>query len=266
MFPSEKTELAHKVHPPETNVSLDVSQTPADPVTITSGTPGKNARKWMSSRFIVGFSVPIVVWLGVYLFAKDMYTAASYGIPLALLVTGAFFLSSDYQRLYRITQDRISTNSGVSAEEMVAKFLNNLPVNCFVIHGLSTCHGDIDHILICPKGVFSIETKSYTGSVSVSGDKLLRNNRPFKPDPVVQALLGARTIRETLASEFPDVPVEPILLFPNGRVRIKKKVKGVTVASLSFFSQYLDQRSDFLSAKAAMKVYYALLNKWKKSK
>jgi len=229
---------------------------------VSRGTPGSNARRWMASRFVVSFAVPIAAWVGAYVLGRDMETIATYGVPLALLVTGAFFLSGDYKRLYWMTRDRVSSAKGASAEEDVASFLNDLPLNHFVIHSYDTGMGDVDHVLACSKGVFTMETKGYSGSVSADGDRLLRNNRPFDPDPIRQALSEASMVQGSLeAGGLSGVRTEPLIVFPKGRVRIRERVGGVAVVSLSYLPKYIEHLPDRITTATALRAYNILLRR-----
>jgi len=57
---------------------------------------------------------------------------------------------------------------GASAEEHVGWLLDALPAPQWrVVHDAATGHGNIDHVVIGPPGVFTIETKSHPGQVHV---------------------------------------------------------------------------------------------------
>jgi hypothetical protein len=57
---------------------------------------------------------------------------------------------------------------GASAEEHVGALLEQLPdEEWHVVHDASIGHGNIDHILIGPAGVYTVETKSHPGPVRV---------------------------------------------------------------------------------------------------
>ena len=81
---------------------------------------------------------------------------------VALLVS--MFVISRYVLPLVARRDR-----GASAEEHVGSLLAALPQPQWrVIHDASFGHGNVDHILIGPAGVFTVETKSHPGPVRVS--------------------------------------------------------------------------------------------------
>ncbi len=71
-----------------------------------------------------------------------------------------------------------SWGKGALGEEYIEKLLQNLPDNFLIINNFETnYHGDIDHIVIAPAGVFLIETKNTSGYYSSDGKNLLRNKK-----------------------------------------------------------------------------------------
>jgi hypothetical protein len=52
---------------------------------------------------------------------------------------------------------------GIRGEEAVADVLAALPSSYWVLHGVWTGHGDVDHVVIGPTGVFALETKAWEG-------------------------------------------------------------------------------------------------------
>lgn len=66
----------------------------------------------------------------------------------------------------------ISWKKGLNGENLVADYLNSLSKENFVFNevNLPNSRGNIDHIVIGPKGIFAIETKNLTGSFVVDDD------------------------------------------------------------------------------------------------
>jgi hypothetical protein len=68
---------------------------------------------------------------------------------------------------------------GSFGERRVASILKRLPDNYFVINGLKTSTGDIDHVVVGPTGIFAIDTKHWRGVVKSDGKgELLLNDKP----------------------------------------------------------------------------------------
>lgn len=60
---------------------------------------------------------------------------------------------------------------GGVGEGRVTKIINSFGDNYFLINDVIVNGAQIDHILVCPKGLYTIETKLYDGKVYGSGKK-----------------------------------------------------------------------------------------------
>lgn len=59
---------------------------------------------------------------------------------------------------------------------------NSFPEEHFIIHDFDTGRGNIDHILVGPKGIITLELKSHRGKVTFDGTILRRDGLPFGED------------------------------------------------------------------------------------
>lgn len=76
---------------------------------------------------------------------------------------------------------------GARGEEMVAGELAHLPASWTILNGVLLPDGrDVDHVAVGPQGIFVIETKHWSGEVSVAGAQILANGRPLERSPVEQ--------------------------------------------------------------------------------
>jgi len=124
---------------------------------------------------------------------------------------------------------------GASAEEHVGGLLEELSGRDWrVLHDASLGHGNIDHILIGPGGVFTVETKSHPGPVRVT------------------RLHGA-TLRQAQAQRkaikgITGVDVEPLLVFSRAWVdRPLIRRKGVRVVPARMLLTHLTRQPERLS-------------------
>jgi hypothetical protein len=163
--------------------------------------------------------------LGRTLGLHDLRFLAS---ELALLAT--IFVISRYVLPLVERRDR-----GASAEEQVGSLLEQLPADSWrVIHDASFGRGNIDHILIGPAGVFSIETKSH-------------------PGPVRVGRVHGATIRQAQAQrdaieQVVGMNVEPLLVFSRAWVdRPLARRKGVRVLPARVLIAHLRKRHTTLS-------------------
>lgn len=116
-------------------------------------------------------------------------------------------------------------------EKVVGQFLESLRENGYrVLHDIVGDNFNIDHLLIGPKGVFTIETKTMSkpargiAEIEYDGTQILVNG--FKPDrdPVVQAKAQAHWIKE-LVKELTgkSITVRPAVVYPGWFINQKQK-------------------------------------------
>jgi Nuclease-related domain len=110
---------------------------------------------------------------------------------------------------------------GRDGEKVVGQFLETLRERGYrVFHDISGGNFNLDHVLIGPAGVFTIETKTYRkpsgdARVTFNGDSIRIGG--FEPDraPVVQARAQASWLRELLAeSTGREFEVRSAIVFP----------------------------------------------------
>jgi hypothetical protein len=118
-------------------------------------------------------------------------------------------------------------NSGIQAEKAVGQFLEQFRSHGYkVLHDIPVKVGNttfnIDHLLIGPKGIFTVETKSWRKPikgqciVAYDGQQVRINGHSPDRDPIAQALGQAAWVRDYLKSctALPVVPITPIVVYP----------------------------------------------------
>jgi Nuclease-related domain len=133
----------------------------SDPVGRTAGQYARAAVRRLRMRTLVSLGVLAVAsaLLGRTFGLHDKRFLAS---EVALLVS--MFVISRYVMPLVERRDR-----GASGEEHVGSLLEQISDDGWrVIHDASLGRGNVDHILIGPPGVLTVETKSHPGPVRVS--------------------------------------------------------------------------------------------------
>ena len=132
---------------------------------------------------------------------------------------------------------------GATGEEQVGGLLDELADGEWrVMHDVTLGHGNVDHILVGPAGVFTVETKSHPGPVYV---------RRVHGRTLSQAQAQRRAIEEVTG-----VSVEPLLVFSRAWVdRPMARRKGVRVIPARMLRGYLSRgRPPRLSAEEIERV------------
>jgi hypothetical protein len=132
---------------------------------------------------------------------------AAGGLCLLLAVGVAVALAMGERRLAAFLK-------GARGEERVAHALAFLPAAFTIFHGVSVrgMRTDCDHVVVGPTGVFAIETKYWSGRVSVEEGEVLYNGLRPSRSPVKQARDSARSLQTALnVPGAQPVPVLPVV-------------------------------------------------------
>lgn len=112
---------------------------------------------------------------------------------------------------------------GAAGERRTAKTLKNLPDPWLVLHAVSVGHhgADIDHVLVGPAGIVTVNTKSHPGRwVSVSASGITVDGE--RTDYVSKSLIEQqRVARLAGAAGFPDVPIRSLIVIDRARVTVQ---------------------------------------------
>lgn len=187
-----------------------------------------------SAVAIMYMALPVMfmVWL-----AQDFdWRQVKFGSVEWMFVAGAMIVFlwglRDYIRHYRA---REKVRDGWTAEHVTGLQLNRLVSDgCIVMHDLPGDGFNIDHVVIAPRGVYAVETKSFRKPkqiergdnyrVSFDGSALrfpdfIERNAPAQAER--QASWLSRVLRESLGVE---VPVIPALALPGWHIEPNEAV------------------------------------------
>lgn len=142
--------------------------------------------------------------------------------PILFSVICAAFLSFVAWRIWRVRPKLRALRQGADGEKAVGQYLERLREKGYsVFHDVVGQGFNVDHVLVGPAGVFSIETKTWSkpkrgdARVVVDGDHLLINGKEPDRDPVAQAQAQSRWLRGLLTdSTGKTFEVTPVVLFP----------------------------------------------------
>ncbi len=119
---------------------------------------------------------------------------------------------------------------GATGEEQVGSLLDGLEGRGWhAIHDASLGNGNVDHILIGPAGVFTVETKSHPGPVRVAR--------------IHGATIGQAQAQQRAIARVTGLEVEPLIVYSRAWIdRPLARRKGVRVLPARMLPGYLDRR------------------------
>jgi hypothetical protein len=152
-------------------------------------------------------------------------------------------------RFFRVRRDVKALRLGRDGEKDVGQKLEALRKGGYeVFHDIIGDGFNLDHVLIGPAGIFTIETKTHSKplkgnpSVVFDGDKIIIGGLEPERNPVVQAKAQASWLRELLAeSTGRKFEVRPVMVYPGWFVENKRPSnKAVWVLNPKGLPTFLD--------------------------
>ncbi len=148
-----------------------------------------------SSFFMLAF----MEWLGYLTHAPRQ--------PILFSICAALAISGLVWRVIYVRRKLRPLKLGLHGERVVGQFLEGFRSRGGrVFHDVPGEGFNIDHVLICPQGIFAIETKTWSlpwpaAKVVNREGKLLKAGFTPERDPVTQVSAAARWLQDTLSRE-----------------------------------------------------------------
>lgn len=145
---------------------------------------------------------------------------------------------------------------GRDGERVVGQFLESLRESgCHVFHDIVGDSFNVDHVVISNKGIYVIETKTYSkpasgnATINYDGQKILVNGKSTYRDIPVQAKAATSYIKKILNdSTGKEYDPFPVVLFPGWFVEGSGNKKGkLWVLEPKAFRKFLDAQAVKLS-------------------
>jgi hypothetical protein len=161
-------------------------------------------------------------------------------IVITVFLVGFYY----YQRKYQVF------NGGWQGEKQVANLLTqNLSDDYYLLNDLylQGGGGDIDHIVLAPAGVFVLETKNWSGNITVNGDEWHRDrNHAAGSSPSNQVKRNTQKIRNIL-DHSPNLRnlgiwVEGIVVIASKHAQLHLNNPTVPVLTLPEVPNYIKNR------------------------
>ena len=178
--------------------------------------------------------------------------------PATFLALGLLFVLQRLGGKGRVL-DPERLRRGISGEEAVADALAGLPSSYWVLHGVSTGHGDVDHVVIGPTGVFALETKAWDGKFYRSRGQLYCNGKPAE-HVLRQARGAAGQVRELLLAAGIDEWVEAVVVAARASVsRSPVRFRKSYVISINDLVGFVTDRPHSLSSTTVLQAKTTLM-------
>jgi hypothetical protein len=142
--------------------------------------------------------------------------------PVPFTVAAVLVVGYAAYRFHQVRPRMKALRQGQEGEKAVGQFLERLREDGFqVFHDVVGPGFNIDHVLIGPSGVFSVETKTRSkpergnAEVTFDGASIRVAGQLPDRDPLAQAKAQARWLKAILAESTGRTPeVRPVVLFP----------------------------------------------------
>lgn len=184
-------------------------------------------------------------WLQIMPITPWFYTM------FALVSIGLFIFK--YMKISKVIQ---RNKQGLDGEREVGELLEKLRINGHeVFHDIVFVGFNVDHVVVCKKGIFCIETKTYSKpakgetKLTFDGETLTVNGFRSKA-PIIQVKAASKSIQELVEqTSGKKCYVRPVLLFPGWFVDSKNKINENDIWALhpKGFSVFVSNSQDCLS-------------------
>lgn len=149
------------------------------------------------------------------------------GVSAVVTLWGAF-------GIVRLSRVAARYKLGRQGERYVGQLLQTLDLpGARVFHDIPTDRGNLDHVIVCDRGVYVIETKTWkkvsNEQIEVREGLLYRRGRRVHGDPVGQAAAGGRWLNRVLERETgKSYECKPVVVLPGWFVKpMDDATKGV---------------------------------------
>jgi nuclease-like protein len=211
--------------------------------TVTYRKAGLGVRKMTYSQLAIGLFFLFLSIGGIYRYMGSTQAIASLGLTVMVIVSMKFFHWAEAMgaKADKFTDRAISWKQGAVVEESVGGLLEALPKNYFVVNDFVTKKGTIDYIVVGPKGILTIETKSHQGVVTNNGEKLLSDGHPFEKNLIKQAWAQCYIVQDLLAEKgVCALRPQPVIVFMDGDVQVKERVGRVQIIGMKDLHAFLE--------------------------
>lgn len=210
-------------------------------------------RQW-DDKFEPYIVATVLLWFMALMFLWQKLTSSPpQPILFAIIATGATGIAA--YKLRREIQSRRQLLRGLEGELAVGQELEKLRAQGYeVFHDLPGDSFNVDHVVVGPRGIFTIETKTVSkpekgkAIVQYDGQEVLVNGLAPDRDPIIQAKSQARWLRKLLKDvTTTEYAVRPVVIYPGWFVEGNQWRAEVWVLHHEAFAKFLANENPALN-------------------
>ncbi len=222
--------------------------------------PGQSLVEAREKLFEDAFDTPVLMAVFMIVMAALEWARLYWDIqpsPVIFSIAASFMIGFAVWRIWQVYPQVQALKQGIEGEKAVGQFLERLREDGYqVFHDVVGVGFNVDHVLIGPAGVFTIETKTWSkpakgeARISFDGLQLMVNGR--KPDraPIVQARAQTAWLKSLLLeSTGRTFDVFPVVLFPGWYIeQSNSSLNTIWVLEPKALTKFLKNKSRALEA------------------
>lgn len=198
------------------------------------------AGEWARVRGTVASLMPLFISIGClgFSFALFCFVSLAYGgaALVASLMAVAYFLRRGERRME-------SYFKGARGEEYVSGILKGLPDSYHIFNDFAAGRARVDHVVVGPSGVFSIETKCWSSRVTIEDGTVLAGGVLPSKNPLAQTLREAHSVKVALKKAGWEGAVTPILAFASNTFEAAiAECRGVVILNANHLVKSFDNQ------------------------
>lgn len=230
---------------------------------------------------IAGAVIPALILVFVFCVIALMFSVLDLKINPYISLTLMLFLVLMLKRFKNTTgKDMLKTqklayrisdryNRGWRGEEVILDVLKTLSDNYTIFCDVNLYNkGNIDFIVLGPRGLLAVEVKSHSGNITFENGRLLRNGYPFKEkDFMVQVKNEALGLNRYLKEKIQkDIFVKPIIVFSNKHANVKfglNPINNVFVVQKEYLIKLIESLPEAMGREEADEIEQSIIDKIK---
>lgn len=201
---------------------------------------------------IIAYIVTPAIFIAFAINSWVWYFTQSVPNPIFLTIIAICTMTWGIYKIFHFKKELKSLKQGRDGEREVGMNLELLREQGFkVYHDIIGKDFNLDHVLVGTKGIFVIETKTYSKPKSgqckiiYDGEKLSYNGTFESDKPIIQAKAGANWLKnylkETTKKEF---NVFPVVLFPGWFTESKVPLKDIWILNPKGLEKFMQNQKD----------------------